>query len=199
MDGEQSGAGTPAGSPQSNMGSVIGIIVIILIVIAVVWWAVSTTSNENTNTTTNRTTNSVVNTNATAGSTATATFAEQSDSGLSGTASIRDVSGKAQVTLSLSGGTATDVHPAHIHKGTCAELGAILYTLDSVEGNASTTTLDDSATTVLGQKPVAIEVHKSTSELGVYYACADVVTSSATTNTNTTTTANTNTTNTSGY
>jgi len=71
-------------------------------------------------------------------------------------------------------------HPAHIHNGTCANLGDVVAPLNDVtmiEGSdwvsASTTDVDLSIEDML-KSPHAIMAHASADQIGVYIACADL-------------------------
>src|SRR4051812_11267750 len=104
----------------------------------------------------------------------TLTLASQNDSGISGTATISQMAdGKLQVMLKTSGSGGT-ARPAHIHRGTCANLqGGPVYNLTPVANDASTTTVDGSLQDLL-TSPHAIHMHKSDDELTTYVACADI-------------------------
>lgn len=100
-------------------------------------------------------------------------LSDQNNSGESGVATLVDFDGKAQVTMDLAGVFARS-EPAHIHSGSCLELGAVKYPLASVERGFSDTTLEVSVEELLAQLPLAINVHKSAEEAGVYVACGDI-------------------------
>lgn len=87
-------------------------------------------------------------------------------------------------------------HPAHIHEGTCEELGDVVYPLNDVTGEilsgtpeATPVSLDDAESgSVIGDSETevdaslddltsgehAVNVHKSAEEIDVFIACADV-------------------------
>ena len=87
-------------------------------------------------------------------------------------------------------------HPAHIHSGTCAQLGDVVYPLSDVGGpmmnESGTPEASQSAgasdaipvevsitkvqTTLaeLTSKPYAINVHESAANIGNYIACGDI-------------------------
>ncbi len=82
---------------------------------------------------------------------------------------------------------ATESHPAHIHTGTCAELGDVVVPLENVEapsgeaaGPESAHAVDISRTFVdLPLEDIiagghAINVHLSDEEIGTYIACGDI-------------------------
>ncbi len=83
----------------------------------------------------------------------------------------------------------TEVHPAHIHTGTCAELGDVVAPLtdltdpaagvertgpaSAVPVKASETTVDMSLEEIIDGGH-AINVHLSAEEIGTYIACGDI-------------------------
>lgn len=91
-----------------------------------------------------------------------------------GTATFIEKDGKVVVTIALTGDPSTVPQPSHIHLGTCAETGDIVYPLNDVVDGASETTLDTTLDALMAQKPLALNVHKSASELSVYTACGDL-------------------------
>ncbi|MEA2597727.1 MAG: hypothetical protein QOF01_4196 [Thermomicrobiales bacterium] len=89
---------------------------------------------------------------------------------------------------------AAEAHPAHIHSGTCATLGDVVYPLtdvsysgmggspvaESMMGSASAhqvkvsiTTVQADLDTILGSEH-AINVHESAENIGNYIACGDI-------------------------
>ena len=99
---------------------------------------------------------------------------EVSSSSQSGTAELYDENGKVKVVLSLTGGNFTKPQPAHIHSGTCPTVGKIVYPLNDVVNGKSETTISASMKDLIGQLPLAVNVHKSQTELKVYTACGDI-------------------------
>jgi LPXTG-motif cell wall-anchored protein len=98
----------------------------------------------------------------------------QNGSGENGTATIT-VSGQDQVTvvLNLSNGTSTP-QPAHIHKGTCANLDPVpAYPLTNVVNGQSQTTVKAGLGDLMTQG-YAINVHKSATEITTYVSCGDI-------------------------
>ena len=104
----------------------------------------------------------------------TVTLGAQNNSGETGTATIEAVGpNDIKVTIRLAPAMGAP-EPAHIHKGTCANLDPTpAYPLNDVVNGTSETTLmislDDLA---VGQ--YAINVHKSAQEIGTYVACGDI-------------------------
>ena len=100
-------------------------------------------------------------------------LAEQNDSGLSGEATISPTSDEA-VKVAIDLEDSGDVpRPAHIHEGSCDELGAIAFPLDNVEGGNSSTAVDVSLQE-LEDGDYAINVHESEEAIETYVACTDI-------------------------
>jgi hypothetical protein len=106
--------------------------------------------------------------------TTTVNLDEQNDSGQSGTATLIEENGQTTVTLSLTGGTFTEPQPAHIHMGSCPKPGDVVHPLTNVVNGKSVTTLNVTMDQLKAQLPLAINVHKSASEMAAYTACGDV-------------------------
>ena len=107
-------------------------------------------------------------------STLTVSLAAQNGSGESGTATLTQQGANVQVVIAIKGAPATTPQPAHIHNGTCSDLGGVAYSLTSLVNGASTTlvkgvTIDD---LIKGTK--AINVHESAADLGKYVACGNI-------------------------
>ena len=98
----------------------------------------------------------------------------QNNSGETGTATLTPAGHKTKVVIELSNAPAGVVQPAHIHKGTCADLDkAPKWKLEPVKDGKSTTMVPVSLKTILKNK-TAINVHKSPTEIQVYVACGDI-------------------------
>lgn len=107
--------------------------------------------------------------------TMTVKLASQNDSRQAGEAVLTEVEGdKVKVVLSLSGAPTGVAQPAHIHAGACPTPGAVKYPLTSVTNGASQTELDVTLDELVAQLPLAVNVHKSSTEAGVHVACGDV-------------------------
>ena len=98
----------------------------------------------------------------------------QNNSGESGEAMITEVDGKAKVVLSLTGAPSGVSQPAHIHLKSCDDLGGVKYPLTNVVNGSSQTMLEVSIDEILSGRPVAINVHKSGAEAGIYVSCGDI-------------------------
>lgn len=65
--------------------------------------------------------------------------------------------------------------PVHVHQGPCAKLNPKpTWPLKTLQDGKSTTTLADVPLSTLTNGDYAINVHKSTSEVQTYVACADL-------------------------
>jgi hypothetical protein len=99
---------------------------------------------------------------------------ELNDSGVSGDASLTD-NGDGTTTVDILVDGATGGHPAHIHSGTCAELGDIVFPLTDVDASGeSVTVIDTPLSDLLTTGPYAINIHLSADEIGTYVACGDI-------------------------
>ncbi len=105
--------------------------------------------------------------------TASVTMKAQSGSGEDGTATLTQSGSDLTVTISVQNATTTP-EPAHIHTGSCANLGGVKYPLTNVVSGKSTTTLKGVTLASLQTGGFAINVHKSTSDLGTYVSCGDI-------------------------
>jgi len=99
---------------------------------------------------------------------------EQNASGENGTATIKHTDTGMVVMVDLSNGT-TEPQPAHIHKGTCANLDPKpAVPLTSVVDGKSETTIATADFTMEAGQAYAINVHKSAAEASVYVSCGDI-------------------------
>lgn len=97
---------------------------------------------------------------------------EQNESGVAGTVSLLTIDNGVKVTIDLLRSIPGSIYPAHIHEGTCAGLGPVLYPLIPITDGSSETTIDTSLTELSKQFPLAVNVHKSSGELDTYVSCA---------------------------
>jgi hypothetical protein len=86
---------------------------------------------------------------------------------------------KTVVSVDLQGAPAGELQPAHIHKGTCANLDpAPAYPLNNLVRGHSRTVVDAPLES-LTAGGFAVNVHESLSDLKDYVACGDLVSSNA--------------------
>ncbi len=95
---------------------------------------------------------------------------EVDDSGQSGSADITSDGDQTIISVSIDPGEEGVPQPAHIHDGSCAELGGVAYPLEDVVDGESETTVDVTITELI-QGEYAINVHLSEDEMGVNVAC----------------------------
>lgn len=101
----------------------------------------------------------------------TVEIAEQNGSGESGTATLTPDGDQTTVTIDLTGAPATP-QPAHIHSGSCAELGDVVHALADVTDGTSETSVPASVADLQGD--FAINVHESADAIQNYVACGDI-------------------------
>jgi Cu/Zn superoxide dismutase len=102
----------------------------------------------------------------------------QNGSGENGTATLTQAGSDVKVVVAIPKGPAGP-QPAHIHDGTCAGIKGVAYPLTSVAGGKSTTTVKGVTIDQLLAGKYAINVHESTSNLGKYVACGNIVKSTS--------------------
>ena len=102
------------------------------------------------------------------------TLAEQNESGETGTATLVGENGQVIVTLSMQSFPEDTPQPAHIHVGSCPNVGVVKYPLTSVVNGESTTLLEVTLAQLENELPLGINIHKSVPEAGVYTACGDL-------------------------
>ena len=91
-----------------------------------------------------------------------------------GVATITELGDKVVVNLDLENAPKSVSQPAHIHKGTCPGVGQVVYSLTSAVNGVSETTLDVSYDTLIAGLPLALNVHKSTTQSNIYVSCGEL-------------------------
>lgn len=104
----------------------------------------------------------------------TVSLSEQNDSGMSGVAVLTEVEGGTSVSLNLTGAPEGVAQPAHIHTGSCEDIGGVAYPLEFPVDGVSETMLEVTIDELLFELPLALNVHKSPEEVDVYVACGDL-------------------------
>jgi len=98
----------------------------------------------------------------------------QHKSGESGTAKLTPEGDQTKVEITLKGASKAGSQPAHIHDGSCAKLDPKpKYGLSNVENGKSSTTVPVKLDELTGGN-LAINVHKSASDIKTYVACGDI-------------------------
>jgi hypothetical protein len=100
---------------------------------------------------------------------------EENSSGESGPVTLSEIDGKVRVSVSLAGAPLGVSQPIHIHLGSCPDVGNIKYTLTPVVNGKSETNLNVSLAQLKKLLPLAINVHKSVQQVGVYVACGNIL------------------------
>ena len=101
-------------------------------------------------------------------------------SGVSGTASARDLDDATHATIRISGGRSGGTHPWHIHEGRCGGPNGPL--VGTVSAYTPLTVGSDGTATAQAHIPVelneaknyVVNVHASTTNLGTLLACGDL-------------------------
>jgi Cu/Zn superoxide dismutase len=108
------------------------------------------------------------------GSSITVPLKALNNSGETGTATLTQKGDDILVAVKMNNPTSAN-QPIHIHPGTCANLNPKpQYPLKNVADGSSTTTLTGMKLSSLQTGNFAINVHKSTDEVGTYVACGDI-------------------------
>ena len=107
------------------------------------------------------------------GGSITVDLGEQNGSGESGTATLTSDGEQTVVVIALDGAPADTPQPAHIHSGSCDELGDVVNPLSNVEGGASETTVAAPLADLQGAA-FAINVHESEAAIQNYVACGEI-------------------------
>jgi len=100
----------------------------------------------------------------------------QNDSGWDGIVHFDEQEGKLLITLVLLSTPEGVTQPAHIHSGSCEDLGSVKYPLIfPVDGGTTQTTLDMTLADLLAEAPWAVNVHKSIAEPDIYVSCGGLM------------------------
>lgn len=102
------------------------------------------------------------------------TLSAQTAAAIAGTAILTEVDGKTKVKVAVTGAAAGSSMPAHIHMGACPKPGDIKWNLNDVVSGKSETTIDASIDQIKASLPLAINVHKSATELQTFMSCGDL-------------------------
>jgi len=98
-------------------------------------------------------------------------------SGVTGTATFKDISGVAAILLHIDGLPGEEeeeiITPAEIHRGTCASLGDLEYPLTVPDAGESETDLSINLKQFNTQKPMAVVLYRSPGDRAVI-ACGDI-------------------------
>jgi len=104
----------------------------------------------------------------------TVNLLEQNNSSETGTATLVESNGQVTVTIDMTGFQEDVSQPAHIHAGSCPDVGAVSYPLTDVLNGESETILNVTFDVLEDELPLALNVHKSAEEAAVYTACGNL-------------------------
>ncbi len=90
-----------------------------------------------------------------------------------GSATLTPMGEKTRVIIDVKPGAAGVEQPIHVHSGPCDRLGGIVHSLNNVVNGRSTTEVNATLASILNGS-LAINLHKSGTEISVYTACGDV-------------------------
>jgi hypothetical protein len=107
---------------------------------------------------------------AAAQDTVTIDMREVDGSGQFGSADVTSDGEQTIISIEIEPGEAGVPQPAHIHYGSCNDLGDVAYPLDDVVDGVSESTADVSISELIGRE-YAINVHLSEEEMGVSVSC----------------------------
>ncbi|HSE34617.1 MAG TPA: peptidoglycan-binding protein [Candidatus Paceibacterota bacterium] len=85
-----------------------------------------------------------------------------------------DMSDRMMMPVMNGTGTVSASYPAHIHVGSCPTPGAVKYPLNPVVNGKSKTVLDVSVEELVKGLPLAVNLHKSATELATSVACGNL-------------------------
>jgi LPXTG-motif cell wall-anchored protein len=107
-------------------------------------------------------------------------LAQQSGSGISGTATLTPMGAQTRVVVTVTGAGAGP-QPMHIHTGTCVNVNPQpAFPLTSVTNGGSQTTVNVPLSQIQGMAHVIL-MHKSPTEVPLYVACGNIPVLAATT------------------
>jgi len=104
----------------------------------------------------------------------TVPLSAQNGSGETGTVTLTQA-GNTVVVVAHTVGGGSAAQPIHIHVGSCAKLDPVpKYPLTTLQSGTSNTTLNNMKLSDLQNGNYAINVHKSTADIGTYVACGNI-------------------------
>lgn len=99
---------------------------------------------------------------------------EQNNSGEYGNVTMMESNGKTVVKVSVKNAPKGVSQPAHIHSGSCIDMGDVVYPLKNLVNGMSETTLDVKLSDLQTKGPLSINVHQSASQMNKYVSCGNV-------------------------
>lgn len=104
----------------------------------------------------------------------TLNLTEQNNSSESGTATLLEGNGTVTITINVSGAPENVSQPAHIHNGSCPDVGAVKYALNNIINGSSTTIINATFNQLESELPLAINIHQSVENSSIYVSCGDI-------------------------
>ncbi|HTV93349.1 MAG TPA: hypothetical protein VMG98_11595 [Verrucomicrobiae bacterium] len=112
---------------------------------------------------------------AAVGSSLTIKMNAQNNSGENGTATLTDTPEGLKVVVRLTGAPRDVPQPTHIHIGTCAHIDvAPRWPLSNTVNGQATSIVKGVRLSTLTAATYALNVHKSTNDLGTYVSCGNI-------------------------
>ena len=100
-------------------------------------------------------------------------LAAENNSGQTGTAVLTPMGDQTQVVINVPAGPGGTPQPAHIHDGTCAAPGKVIFPLTNVVDGKSTTMVNAKLSDIANGAHI-INIHKSAAEINVYTSCGAI-------------------------
>ncbi len=107
------------------------------------------------------------------GGSITVPLAAENNSGQTGTATLTAMGDQTQVVINVPAGPGGTPQPAHIHDGTCASPGKVVWPLTNVVDGKSTTMVNAKLSDI-ATGGYLVNIHKSAAEVNVYTSCGQV-------------------------
>lgn len=115
------------------------------------------------------------------GATATwrASLQPMNGTNVTGSAAVTPNQGGAMATVNIMGATSGDVHPWHVHTGTCASGGGVFgpasaYTPLTVTAGGSASSTASLPSTLDPAQSYHVNVHKSPTDMGTIISCGNL-------------------------
>lgn len=95
------------------------------------------------------------------------------DTGKAGSAALNHADQKTDAKVSLIDTQAMDL-PVSINSGTCAAIGDVKYSLETIQNGASQSMIDVPTQQLMSEFPLVVVISKSEQEKNVYIGCGEI-------------------------